>query len=85
MAEKIFEIKINCLASQFTDKSFSDALIVTSTNPQYYKRLFIESSVQYMKIPSSEHAAYMICSEYQNKYKKQFLYTSCSQHVLSMF
>ena len=50
-----------------TGKSFSEAFILTSTNPQYNKRLFIESPVQYMKIPSSEHVVYINCSEYQNK------------------
>ena len=38
-----------------TGKSFSEALILASTNPQYDKRLFIEFQVQYMKIASSEH------------------------------
>ena len=38
-----------------TGKSFSEALFLASTNPQYYKRLFIELQVQYMKNPSSEH------------------------------
>ena len=33
-----------------TGKSFSEALILASTNPQYDKRLFIELQVQYMKI-----------------------------------
>ena len=32
-----------------TGKSFSEALILASTNPQYDKRLFIELRVQYMK------------------------------------
>ena len=53
-----------------TGKFFSEALILTSTNPQYDKRLFIKSPVQYMKIPSSEHVVYINCSEYQNKNKK---------------
>ena len=35
-----------------TGKSFSEALIFASTNPQYDDRLFIELQVQYMKIPS---------------------------------
>ena len=39
-------------------KSFSEA-ILTSTNPHYDKRLSIESPVQYMKIPSSEHVVYI--------------------------
>ena len=36
-----------------TGKSFSEALVFASTNPQYDDRLFIELQVQYMKIPSS--------------------------------
>ena len=50
-------------------KSFSEALILLSTNPQYDKRLFIEIQVQHMKIASSEHVVYMNCSECQNKNK----------------
>ena len=42
-----------------TGKSFSKALTLTSTNPQYDLRLIIESPVQYMKIPSSEHVVYI--------------------------
>ena len=42
-----------------TGKSFSEAFILTLTNPQYDKRLFIESPVQYMKILSSEHVVYI--------------------------
>ena len=38
-----------------TGKSFSEALILASTNPQYDKRLFIKLQVQYIKIPCSEH------------------------------
>ena len=38
-----------------TGKSFSEALILASTNPKYDKRFFIELRVQYMKTPSSEH------------------------------
>ena len=30
-------------------KSFSEALILASTDPQYVKRLFIDLPVQYMK------------------------------------
>ena len=50
-----------------TGKSFSEALILVSTNPQYDKRLFIELQVQYMKIASSEHVVNINCSECQNK------------------
>ena len=37
----------------FTGKSLSEALILASTNTQYDDRLFFESHVQYMKIPTS--------------------------------
>ena len=45
-----------------TGKSFTEALILASTNPQYDKRLFIELQVQYMKIASSEHAHKILCT-----------------------
>ena len=48
----------------FTGKSFSEALIFASTNPQYDKRLFIESRVQCMKITSSDHVCF--CVDIQN-------------------
>ena len=78
-----------------TGKSISEVLFFVSTNPQYVNRLFIELPVQYMKIPSSEHGenigrtwvehvVHISCSECQNKNKKQFLYTTCSPHVLLM-
>ena len=38
-----------------TGKSLSEALIFTSTNPQYDDRLFIELQVQFVKFPSSEY------------------------------
>ena len=38
-----------------TGKSFSEALILASTNPQYGKRLFIDLPVQYKKTTRSEH------------------------------
>ena len=46
-----------------TGKSFSEALILASTNPQYNKRLFMELQVQFMKIPSSEHGESMLCAD----------------------
>ena len=52
-----------------TGKSFSEVLILASTNPQYDKRLFIELQVQYIKIASSEHAQNMLC-----KYTSCFLF-----------
>ena len=45
----------------FTGKSFSEALILASTNPQYDKRLFIDLQVHYMKTTSSEHVVYTNC------------------------
>ena len=45
-----------------TGKSFSEALILESTNPQYDKILFIELQVQYMKIARSQHAQNMLCT-----------------------
>ena len=62
-----------------TGKSLSKALILTSTNPQYDDRLFIELQVQYMKIPSTEHVVYtklFFCFDIQNNL--------CTQHVLSL-
>ena len=44
-----------------TGKSFSEALILASTNPQYDKRLFIELRIQYMKTTRPEHDAYKNC------------------------
>ena len=54
-------IEITKKHHQNTGKSFSEALILASTNPQYDRRLFIELQVQYMKIASSEHVA---CSQH---------------------
>ena len=48
---------------QGTGKSFSEAFILTSTNPQYDKRLFIDLPVQYMKSKSSEHGENMLCTQ----------------------
>ena len=46
-----------------TGKSFSEAFILKSTNPQYDKRLFIDLPVQYMKTTSSEQFMYTTCTE----------------------
>ena len=59
-----------------TGKSFSEALILASTNPQYDKRLFIDLPVQYMKTTSSKHVVYTNCFYIQNN--------SYTQHVLSL-
>ena len=34
-----------------TGTSFSEAPFLASTNPQYYKRLFIDLPVQYSQVP----------------------------------
>ena len=53
-----------------TGKSFSEALILASTNPKCDKRLFIHLPVQYMKTTRSQHVVYINCLECQNKNKK---------------
>ena len=47
-----------------TGKSFSEALILASTNPQYDKSLFIELQIQHTKIASSEHGENMAWVEH---------------------
>ena len=47
----------------YTGKSLSEAFILTSTNPQYGKRLFIDLPVQYMKTTSSELGENMLCTQ----------------------
>ena len=66
-------------------KSFSIAIILASVNPQYDNRLLIELRVQYEKNTSSEHVVYKNCFECQNKNKKQFLYTTCSELVFFLY
>ena len=68
-----------------TGKSFSEALILESVNPQYDNRLFIDLRLQYKKNTSSEHAVYKHCFECQNKNKKQFLYTTCTELVFFLY
>ena len=46
-----------------TDKSLSEAFILTSTKQQYDKRLFIDLPVQYMKTTSSEQGENMLCTQ----------------------
>ena len=50
------------LCYEVTGKSLSEAFILTSTNPQYDDRLFIELQFHYMKIASSEHVQNMLCT-----------------------
>ena len=56
------ELERQVCTSLCTGKSFSEALIIASTNPQYDKRLFIDLPVQYMKTTSSGHVMYINCS-----------------------
>ena len=48
---------------QCTSKSLSEAFILTSTNPQYDNRLFIDLPVQYVKTTSSENGENMLCTQ----------------------
>ena len=81
----IIIIYLNLKFLHITGKSFSEALILASTNPKYDKRLFIDLPVQYMKTTSSEHVVYINCSECQNKNKKQFVYTTCSALAIFIY
>ena len=49
----LWDLYLSC-----TGKSFSEALIFATPNPQYDKRLFIDLPVQYIKTPPSEHVVY---------------------------
>ena len=76
---------ISQLPTANTGKSFSEALILVSTNPQYDQKLFTDLPVQYKKTTSSEHVVYINCFECQNKTNKQFMYTTCSELVVFMY
>ena len=84
------------VSSLDTGKSFSEVLILASTNPQYDKRLSIELPVQYMKIPSlkhgenmrrtwGEHVVYKNCFLFLFWHSEQFMYTTCSELVVFMY
>ena len=64
-------------------KSLSEAFIITSTKPQYDKRLFIDLPIQYMKTTSSEHVVYINWSEYQNK-NPSYIYSWSIGHIFYM-
>ena len=53
--------KVDWSSEYIKGKSFSEALILASTNPQYDKRLIIELQVQYMKIARSEYVVITNC------------------------
>ena len=69
-------LKSEKLLQQSTGKSLSEAFILTSTNPQYDNRLFIDLPVQYMKTTSAGHGENVFCFDIQNNF--------CTQHVLSL-
>ena len=68
-----------------TGRSFSEALILASTNQQYDKRLFIDLPVQYMQTTRSEHVVYINCSELSIKktIRVHNMSLACSFHVLT--
>ena len=70
-----------CSPFLVTGKSFSEILILASTNQQYDKIFSIELPVQYMKIPSSEHCQNILCTQIvlNVKTKTQFVYKTCSK------
>ena len=68
-----------------TGKSFSEALILESVNPQYDDRLFIDSWLQYKKNTSWEHVVYKNCFLFLFWHSKQFLYTTCSELVFFLY
>ena len=67
-----------------TGKSLSEAFILTSTNPQYEKRLFIDLPVQYMKTTSSEHGENMLCAQIVFCFCFDIQNNLCTQHILSL-
>ena len=73
------------LLDSSTGKSFSEALILASTNPEYDKRLFIDLPFQYMKTTSSEHGENMLCAKIVLNVKIETKNNFCTKHVLPMF
>ena len=70
------------VGNKVTGKSLSEAFILTSTNPQYDKRLFIDLPVQYMKT-TGEHVLHTNCFLFW--YSEQFMYTTCSELGIFMY
>ena len=83
--DKITQIFAVCLPqmklNEDTGRSFSEALIFSSTNPQYDDGLFIELQVRYKKIPSSNRGRTCCVQKLFLTFRKKF----CTQHVLPMF
>ena len=71
-----------------TGKSFSETLIIASTNPQYDKRLFIDLPVQYMKTRRKEHVfveKFFWMGKQKNKKERKLMYTTFSELVVLMY
>ena len=68
---------------ELTGKSLPEALIPGSTNPQYYRRWFIDLSVQYMKTRSSEYVVYTNCFFVFVLAFRTICTQHCSFHVLN--
>ena len=62
-----------------TGKSYSEALILASVNPQHDKRLFIEIPKKYKYRTCSVQILFWISKQTQKK--TQFLYTTCCELV----
>ena len=63
-----------------TGKSFSEALILALTNPQYDKRLFIDLAVLAGKLQAQN----MLCTYIVLNFKTKTKNNLCTQHVLSL-
>ena len=70
---------------RITGRPLSEAFILTWTNPQYDKILFIDLPVQYMKTTSSEHGENMLCTKIVFCFCFDIQNNLCTQHVLPMF
>ena len=88
-ASKGYKKALNVRASRYvisyTGKSLSEAFILTSTNPQYDKRLFFDLPVQYIKTTRSEHGENMVCTQIVFCFCFDIQNNFCTQHVLPMF
>ena len=79
--ELVEQVNLSVNIVKFSGKSFSEALILVSTNPQYDKMLFIELQVQNMKIPSS-NLGRTCCVQKLFLTFRTIMHTTCSPPVL---
>ena len=76
-----FRTWANTYAQDCTGKSFSEALILASTNPQYEKRLFIDLPVQYIhENYELRNVVYTNCFCFSFEIHNNL----CTQHVLRL-